>query len=322
MDNHLMKQLQRVRTLDYAKITGIGLGLLAMVFFGLYMIPRKESAVCDRTYSLWMGVGILLSTTVTGLLAGGIRHVTFTRYLLMFGSGIVWSTGGFGYAMGVKLIGLFRSTPIKNTAAVLGAFTGVFILHEFPLHDIMPLTLVLLGSVAVLASAVVITRVRSRSEEEMQQTELRTLLLGVFWSFWAAVAFTAYAIPMKIVYEQGVTPIEFLFYMSQGIFAGLVLLALLCGSRSCEGPVTWRDRGWAMLTGLTYALGAICNNIAVYLVGVAVTWPLTRNPVVTVLFGALAYREVDLAKHKAVLGWGLALSVVGIVLITIAAVYR
>ena len=50
-------------------LIGYGLATLALVFFGLYMVPRKLTGFGDRPFVLSMSVGILLSTTLPLLLA-------------------------------------------------------------------------------------------------------------------------------------------------------------------------------------------------------------------------------------------------------------
>ena len=288
-----------------------------MVLYGLYMVPRKRSKVSQSTYTFWMGCGILIGTTLIGAVSGGIAHVTLAQYLLIFFCGVFWATGTDAYCRAVRYIGLSRSTPIKNTSAFLGMLCGIIAFHEFSARSGASLVLVIVGSVAVTGSAVLLGRVEANGAEKGKASR-RKLVLGVLCSMWAAIAYSAYTIPMKIAYQQGVSPSAFLFYMGQGCFVGMVLMALLGGFRPAPKLVTWYDRNLALISGAMWALGSLCANIAVKLIGIAITWPLTKNTVVAVVYGAFVLREIDVMRHRRNLSYGLALSVIGVILLALA----
>lgn len=300
------------------QVTGFGLALLSMVLFGLYMVPRKKSGAPQGAFTFWMGCGILAGTTALGLATGGFVPVSAAQYAMIFGSGVVWATGSDAYCRGVRLIGLSRSTPVKNISAALGMLLGVVVFREFAGRGAAPVVLVVLGSAAVVASANLLGRVEANGCESDARTDRRRLTAGVLCSLWAAIAYSVFTVPMKIVYAQGVSPSSFLVYMGQGCFAGMAALALVSPGRLGGKAVTRRDRRLAGLSGVMWAVGSLCANLAVKMVGVAVTWPLTKNSVAAVLFGVLVLREVNVARYRTDLRRGLVLSVVGVVLLALA----
>ncbi len=290
---------------------------MAMTLYGLYMVPRKQSKLSQKAYTFWMGCGLLAGTSIIGIATGrGLPRSTAAQYALMVASGIVWATGTLAYCSAVKSIGLSRSTPIKNTSAILGTFFGIILFHEFSFQRIFPTVMVILGSVAVVVSAAVLARVESIDEAEGSLERLN-LLKGVLAAVWAAIAYSAYTIPMKIVYASGVTPSEFLFFMGQGCFIGMMMLTLLMKTATTNS-ITWRDRRMAMLSGVMWAGGSLCANMAIEKIGVAVAWPLTKNTVIAVLYGVFILKEVDTHKHRKSLSLGLILSVIGVVLLALA----
>jgi len=303
-------------SLDQAQ--GFALALSSMVLYGLYMVPRKSTGIGQGAFTFWMGCGILAGTCAFGLLFGGLERVTLAQFAWMFASGVVWATGTHAYCRGVQLIGLSRSTPVKNTSAMLGTLLGIAAFHEFASGDGWAVGMVLAGSLAVVVSATMLGRVESNDEAEMRKIRPGYYAYGVVCSVWAAIAFSVYTVPMKALYAQGVSPSGFLFYMGFGCFAGMCLTAALTGGFARGQVMTWRDRNLAQVSGIMWAVGSYCANVAVKLIGVAVTWPLTKNTVVAVLYGVLVLKEVDARRHRRDLWIGLVLSVAGVALLALA----
>lgn len=296
------------------KVTGFTLALTAMLLYGVYMVPRKKSPISQSAFTFWMGFGILVGSGIITLVSGGVGRVNLAQLALIFGSGLVWATGTHTYCLGVKSIGLSRSTPIKNASAILAALLGIAVLHEFALDRPLPLALVVLASIAVVGSAAVLGGVEAMDSQPSKPGS-KSVLWGILYSAWAAVAYSVYTVPMKIVYRQGVTPADFLFYMSLGCFVGMSITARLTRPRSKSPAVTWRDRGLAQFSGLMWVAGSLAANIAVKLIGVAITWPLTKTTVVAVAYGALILKEIDMSRHKRAVWIGVALSIAGVALL-------
>lgn len=315
------------------KVTGFSLALLSMVLYSLYMVPRKKSSIPQSVYTLWMGIGILFSTTILGVTTGGLQLVKPMDYVMMFICGVVWATGSDAYCRAVSLIGLSRSTPIKNISAAIGTLLGIAVFGEFSLSNIHPLIMAGLGSIAVVASATILGRVENIDEStnsevlENPESDKRTLIKGVLFALWAAVAYTIYTVPMKIIYAHHVTPSAFLLYMGHGCFIGMVLIGIIdtrMKGRSIRGYFTgsnlpnWKASLAPQLSGAMWALGSLFANIAVKHIGVAITWPITKSTLFAVAYGVFVLKEVDVSKNKRDLYIGLILSVVGIVLLAMA----
>ena len=300
----------------YQQSQGFVLALTSMVLYGLYMVPRRKSSASAGVFTFWMGWGILVSTTIIAFISGDMQHVGIDQYLMMFLSGILWATGTLGYLTSVQLIGLSRSTPIKNTSAVLGTLFGILIFHEFSFDKYLPLGFAIIGSGAIVASATLLGRVEIPDDVENPRVNTKVLVYGVLCSLWAAIAYSAYTIPMKIAYSQGISPSAFLLYMGQGCFMGMSILAIIIDTnKPKEHTTTWKDRNLAQLAGIMWAVGSLCANSAVKLIGIAITWPITKSTFVAVLYGVFILKEINVKKHRTELNTGLLLSVIGVVLL-------
>jgi len=266
-----------------------------------------------------MGWGILVGAELAGFISSGVPRTTLIQYVLMFSSGLLWSTGTLGYTYAVELIGLTRSTPIKNTTAIFATAYGIIIFHEFSANRPLPLAMVSLGSIAVVGAATLLGRASAPPDPDGPPPDSRRFMMGVIWSLWAAFAYSAYTIPMKVVYNQGVTPLGFLFYMGQGCFVGMELMALYASRKDGRGAATRRDKGLSLIAGFTWAVASVCANLAVVTIGIAITWPVSNlNTVVAVAYGVLVFKEIDVSAHRRELWAGLAMAVLGVVFLAVA----
>ena len=300
------------------QVVGFSYALMAMVLYGIYMVPRKKSDISQGSFTFWMGFGILITASAIGfIMEKGVPVVNLSQYLLIIVSGIIWGTGTLAYSSAVKHIGLSRSTPIKNTSAILGTLAGIIYFHEFGFHKVIPMLMVIFGSIAIVVSATILGRIESFDKGD-DDGGTSSVLIGVLSSIWAAIAYSIYTIPMKITYAQGVSPSAFLFYMGHGCFIGMTLLSLILKTHLSPTHSPWRDRNLAMLSGMMWAVGSLFANLAVKIIGVAITWPLTKNTIVAIAYGVLILKEVDTVKYKSSLRIGIILSVAGVLLLAYA----
>jgi len=282
------------------------------------MVPRKQSRISQGLFTFWMGCGILLGTSLIGIInLGRVPSTSWPLYVLMVSSGIVWATGTLAYCIAVKYIGLSRSTPVKNLSAIFGTLIGIVIFHEFSISRFLPCALAIMGSLAVVVSTTLLSRVES-FDDAVDVDKKPKYIWGILSALWAAIAYSAYTVPMKMAYAQHITPSAFLYFMGQGCFIGMTLLAVALRTWKRKEPITWHERRMAALSGLMWAAGSFCANTAIKSIGIAVAWPLTKNTVIAVLYGVFVLKEIDTIKHKNELRIGLALSIAGIILLAVA----
>jgi len=294
-------------------LTGYGLATLALVLFGLYMVPRKLISLRDRPFVLSMSLGIVLTATVAGLL---VHHTPLRAgqpgawYALACGP--LWYFGILLYSVSVSEMGLTLSTPIKNTTAVLGTLIGLIVFAEW--RETKPLEAVL-GSVLVVASAVIISRT---GESDCRRSCLS--VRGTLAALGAAVCFAAYTVPLKDAQRAGLDTVTLVAIMGCGILP-TALLAYAVTDR--QWREWWgaprREHGWALVCGAIWVLATYAMAEAIRHIGLAITWPFTNlNTIVTVACGILIFREISVRKFWKVLLLGLVVGVVGVALLGLA----
>jgi glucose uptake protein len=296
--------------MDYA---GFGWALWALVFFGLYMVPRKLARMSDLPFVLTMSVGVVLTTGLAGLLSpAGSPAVGSPARWLAFLCGPIWYLGVLFYAMSVTRMGLALSTPIKNTTAVLGALIGLLVFAEW--RETQPV-LTLAGSLLVVLCAVILAQT---GENDCRRSCVTPA--GVACALAAAVFFAAYTIPFKIAQQAGLDTLTLVAYMGLGTLAA----AVVCFALFDRGWAKWRQQPlahhtWAALAGLIWVLAVICMAEAIKRIGLAITWPFTNlNTVVTVACGIIVFREISVRKFWKTILLGLMAGVAGVVLLGLA----
>ncbi len=294
-------------------LIGYGLATLALVFFGLYMVPRKLTGFGDRPFVLSMSVGILLSTTLPLLLA---HHTLLPArgpgVWLALACGPLWYLGVLLYSVSVSEMGLTLSTPIKNTTAVLGTLAGLIVFAEW--RETRPVE-ALVGSVLVVASAVIIGRT---GENDCRRSCLT--LKGTGAAIGAAVCFAAYAVPLKAAQRAGLDTVTLVAVTGWSILP-TALLALAVMDRDWRGwwRTPLREHGWAAVCGVLWVLGTVTMAEAIRRIGLAITWPFTNlNTIVTVACGILLFHEVSVRKFWKALLLGLATGIAGVALLGLA----
>jgi glucose uptake protein GlcU len=295
-------------------LIGYGLATLALVFFGLYMVPRKLTGLRDLPFVLSMSVGIVLTNTVASLLlfrtplrdGGQAGH----GYALLCGP--LWYAGVLFYSISVSRMGLTLSTPIKNTTAVLGAVIGLVVFAEW--RETKPIE-ALIGAILVVVSAIIISRT---GENDCRRSCVTPT--GIVAAIGAAIMFASYTIPFKLAQGAGVDTVTLIGYMGWGILptAALAFAAL---DRDWRG--WWhrapREHLYAGLCGALWVVASIAMGEAIRRIGLAITWPFTNlNTIVTVACGIVFFHEINARKFWKVLLAGLVVGVLGVALLGLA----
>jgi glucose uptake protein len=292
--------------------TGFGLALLAMVLFGLYMVPRKLSGLRDFDFVLSMCVGAVLTTQLVQLAVHGtnLPPITYRGWWLSFSCGPLWALGMLFYTLSVSQMGLALSTPIKNTTAVLGTAFGLLVFAEW--RQTSPV-MALAGSVLVVACAVVLGRCGDREQESRSCVTP----LGVVYALLAAVFFAAYTIPLKLAQADRVDTYELLALMGLGtLLGGVILFLVFSRNRRRWFTEPMPHHLWAALAGAIWASATLVMAHAIERVGLAVTWPVTNlNTIVTVAAGVVIFHEIDLRRRARDIALSMALAIAGTVLL-------
>ena len=295
-------------------LVGFGLATLALLLFGVYMVPRKLTGLRDIPFSLTMCLGVVVSTTLINLVAHGqpLGPAASRAAWLSFLCGPVWYGGVLAYTISVTRMGLALATPIKNTTAVLGTLVGLVYFAEWRETHWLPCVV---GAMLVVLCAIILSRTGENSSHRSSVNAP-----GVLAAIAAAVLFAAYTIPFKLAQRAGLDTVAMVAYMGLGTLVGaLACFALLDRRWADWARARPRDHAYAALCGLLWVLAVILMGEAIRRLGLAITWPFTNlNTLVTVACGIIFFHEIDVRRFGRTIALGLLAGVVGVALLGVA----
>jgi len=295
-------------------LLGFGLATLALIFFGLYMVPRKLTGLRDLPFAWSMSWGIVLTSSLASYFWHGtplpISEGKIVLYSLICGP--LWYAGVLFYSISVTKMGLVLATPIKNTTAILGTLIGLVAFAEW--RETRPVP-ALMGAVLVVLSAMLISQT---GENDCRRSCIN--MKGVLAAIAAAIFFASYTWPFKMAQQAGADAATLLAYMSWGILPSAALgFALLDRDWGGWQKRPWREHLWAALCGVLWAVATLSMAGAIRRIGLAITWPFTNlNTIVTVCCGIVFFHEINIRKFWRLMLWGIAAGVGGVVLLGIA----
>lgn len=295
-------------------LTGYGLATLALVFFGLYMVPRKLTALRDLPFALTMSIAVVASAMLISLFMYGtpLRDAAPAGRWLAFTCGPLWYVGALAYTVSVTRMGLTLATPIKNTTAVLGTLVGLIVFAEW--RETRPLPAIA-GALLVVLSAVLISQTGERNGRRSHLTTT-----GLIAAIAAAIFFASYTAPFKMAQQAGLDAVTLIGTMGLGILlAAVIAFAVADGNWQRWLFASPADHAWAGLCGVFWVIASLCMAGSIQRIGLAVTWPFTNlNAIVTVACGILIFREISVRKYWGLLTLGLVVGVVGVGLLGVA----
>ena len=317
---------------------GFMLSLFGGVLFGVYMVPRKASKLDNNSFLWILGISVAISSTLVRLAFGERALKDPSDILLSTGCGVLWFIGTIGYSQAVRLIGLTRSTPIKNLGPILVTIYGIGIFKEFVINKPLPLAEAVLGSLLMTMSAIIFGQTaagevpdNSAAFDPKRPAKERTRLfrIGILWSLLAAFCYSGYTVPQKLIFhhmrtqawfDYQISPMSFLSGMGLGVGIAAVIYYAIAHPKILVPRVTSR-REWmlASLTGLAWVGAAAAASKAMSYISMSVSVPASNlSTLITVAFGIWVYREIHIERHRAGILLGLLASAVGVVLLSLA----
>lgn len=106
--------------------SGLGYGILCIIFFGLYATPRRYAHSPSLEFLLTMCITVAICSSITGVFLPGWFAISLPQMTLSYLSGLLWCMGmvcyiysvdcvgvGFGFALGAALFYALYGIPGK-----------------------------------------------------------------------------------------------------------------------------------------------------------------------------------------------------------------
>lgn len=251
------------------EILGVLLSVLAACFFGTYLVPLKKIKNADLYHYQFL-VGI--SAIVINILAVIFLGVGFQVNVPGIITGVMWTIGNLLAANALKYVGVSKIPIANGTIILVSFFLGLLILQE----TFQSVILALVG-LLILLLGLPLVAVRGDDNKDLAKGIMLLVSGGFVWG-------TMFAIPL--LYKIEVNSI--ILSMGLGIFlSGLFLFVIR--RREIETKTIYNS----LLSGAIWAVGNIFSIIALGLIGLALTGPLTQLVIlVNIGWGLFYFKEI------------------------------
>ncbi len=292
-------------TLDKTAFLGVILGLVTAFFIGLFMVPRRYVKSDSLTFMVGMTAGAAVGSAAYWLLAGmPFAHTPAALLSVVIGAN--WAVGTYAYAAGTRNIGLAKATAIKNTQPVVTTIGGFLFFNEAATTNPVFASA---GAFLVVVTAYVLSSTAHR-EESVPDASLRGYLVPII----ASVLYGANGLGMKLLTEYGVPRPQMNLGIGVGAMLGGMGTYVIVRRRfDFLKAASARDHALAALGGVVWAVALVTMIVSVAYVGVAVSWALLNlSIVISVLYGVIVLKEIDMGRRwRQVIG-GLFLAGLGV----------
>jgi glucose uptake protein GlcU len=310
--------------------SGLGYGVLCIIFFGLYAIPRRYADSPSLEFLLTLCITVAISTSIAGVFFSGWLAVSLLTIVLSYLSGILWCMGTVCYIYSVDCVGVGRATPVKNLTVILGVIFGVFLFKEFSWQNKLPLALLGGATSLVILSTILLSKLVPVTELARESCPIHLIkpklkkvsqysVVGFGFALAAALFYSLFGIPGKVVMESTDSVLPYFTLMGQGTLVGALACYFTIGKNRAWTRVSSRDHLLAILSGLLWVVAFASLATTLKLLGMAIAWPIANlNTLVTVLYASLVLREISPREQRTRMFSGLIMGVVGIILLGLA----
>lgn len=284
---------------------GILIGLVPALGWGLQAIVMQKIGGKYTNKTL----GMALTTIVFGI-AGFLYFRPELTAPLLWGSilsGLCWSLGQILQTKSFDLLGVSTAMPVSTgEQLILTSLLGAIILQEWTnawqfAIGIPALALIVLG--------VAFTTVEDNKKS--QQGQSSNMKAGMIVLIISSFGMAGYAILPRIFNLSGG---DVLLPQSIAMVAGVMLLSSFEKDNDMFGKKTWQN----MLTGICFSVANVALLFSNEMNGVAVGFTLSQLNVLVSTIGGIWFLHELKTKHEMKFTmWGLALVVVGAILIGI-----
>src|SRR3989338_463875 len=285
-------------------MTGYILALIGSLFFSLYIIPRKFTRLDPIYFSLLVGIGFFISSSLLYLIRifFGFHEIIRPEILWSILGGILWAIGLVSLVKSIDSLGLTRSNQWKNLQGPIGVILSLVILTEY--IQVSPVLAILAGLCVFLAAFLI----NVSNEQESRSQNLSDVALA----FGSVTVINKY-----VVVEVGVYSQQVLWAFS--IAATLLLYCLFYKNIREIKVVARRDIVLGLVSGLVY-LGASFFMLESYkYIPASIGFTIIQlNTVWTFIAGVFFFHEIDALRHYKRLILGVCFSLAGITLLFLA----
>ena len=281
---------------------GVLCGVGAGVWLGAAEAPTKlvNSGLSPYAISLCMVAGVFVARWSVPTLLKGTRSVFAdlgrNRQLIPFAilAGMLWAVANTLTVFAIRDVGLAIAFPLWNTNSLVGILWGRLLFGELKGAGPRNVAKVLLGSLAIVAAAVML------GFSTMHQTGSHGnhALNGILAAIGASLLWGSMYIPYRKAYLSGMNPLSFVTIFTVGELGTMLILVLVFdgGTHAAvfHSPAVLPMLFWLFLGGFVWVIGDIFQQFATKYLGIGRGIPLSNtNQLWGLAWGALVFGELS-----------------------------
>ena len=292
----------------YQSVHGLGVlcGVAAGVWLGAAEAPTKlvNSGLSPFSISLCMVAGVFTARWTVPTLLKGTRYVfvdlAANKHLILTAvlAGMLWAVANTLTVFAIRDVGLSVAFPLWNTNSLIGLLWGRLLFGELKGASGKNVAKVLLGTVAIIAAAVMIgfSTLHGGTGSGSAETHTRAVS-GILAALGASLLWGTMYVPYRKAYLSGMNPLSFVTVFTVGELGTCLalVLALDGGTKAAifHSPEIKHMLFWLFLGGFAWVIGDLFQQFATKYLGIGRGIPLSNtNQIWGLAWGALVFGEL------------------------------
>jgi drug/metabolite transporter (DMT)-like permease len=293
---------------DFGSLHRLGVicGLAAGVWLGAAEAPTKlvNAGFSPFAVSLCMVAGVFTARWTFPTLLKGTSYVfadlMAKKHLIVWAilAGALWAVANTLTVFAVKDVGLATAFPLWNTNSLIGLLWGRLLFGELKWAGAKTTAKVVLGTVAIVASAIMLGFSTIHGGPSTSPHALR----GLIAAGGASLMWGTMYVPYRKAYLSGMNPLSFVTAFTVGELGMMAALTwtLDGGSHSSAFQLAHSKQllFWLFLGGFVWVIGDLFQQFATKYLGIGRGIPLSNtNQIWGLAWGALVFGELASADH-------------------------
>jgi glucose uptake protein GlcU len=280
---------------------GVICGLAAGVWLGAAEAPTKlvNAGLSPFAVSLCMVAGVFTArwTFPTQLTGPGyvFTDLMEKKHLIVWAllAGALWAVANTLTIFAIRDVGLAIAFPLWNANSLIGLFWGRVLFKELKGADAANISKVVLGTVAVVAAAIMLGFSTLHGQTSGGQHAMR----GIMAAAGASLMWGTMYVPYRKAYISGMNPLSFVTAFTVGELGTVLGLTMaLDGGLHSPSFHLFHRPGlvfWLFLGGFVWVIGDLFQQFAAKYLGIGRGIPLSNtNQLWGLAWGALVFGEL------------------------------
>lgn len=286
--------------------------IISSLFSAIYVVPKKLSKQKPATYAMIMGAGFFVTSAAGFTLLRAFNYIDeplfFPHAILACINGVVWTVASISVLISIDKIGLAKSNQWKSLQGPIGAFLILAFFAEFLTANV---TFIILAIIFITLAAMMFTT-KEKHNDSVDKS-------GIAYALISALFYGISALIWKYLTDEGI-------YFAQQVFQSLFVFISAAAyvlikykSFRIEAIIKKAEIVLPLVGGVLFFGNASFNLLANKYIEASIAFMLHQlNAIWLLIFGVFVFKEIDYKKYWLRLTFGLAFSIVGVLMLIFA----